>query len=191
MVVVPDGHSGNGRLAGALDVPTRSVQVHPVAERRSRLRPVGVVGHHGIVVRGQAAAQDPVVAAEALLLAALEFVRFHGEGRLEPLEVVFVGAELGRHVLGPERRRAAERPVELENVVIDQVLAVDGRVELDVRLMGMERRELTDALGAEHMDGPSERERRAGVTEQAAMPRDHDLRRPVVGLDAEHLELDG
>ena len=188
VLVVADRHPRQHRLAAPDDVPARRHQVHPVAQRRRALHPVGVVDHEREPRQGPAARDHPVVAADGLVVLALE-VDLARQGVGEPLVRVAV-APVGLHdVLGLEPHRSPVRAVEVEDAVVQQRRVdrgVEGQVGVAVVVV-----QLLDRVGAEQRHRARVADLGADVRHQPLVARDDHLGGPVAGGDPQQLELDG
>ena len=188
VLVVADRHAGQHRLAAADDVPARRHQVHPVAQRRRRLHAVRVVRHDRIAAQRAAAVHDPVVAADRVPLVAHEIGLGRQRGR-QPLERVTVAAVGGGDVAGLEDELPPMGVVPIENGR-RETRRVDGRIEPQVGVADVVV-ELRHGVRAERGHGARVVDLLRHVRHQSLVARDHDLRRPVTGLDAQQLELEG
>ena len=188
MLVVADGHPRQHRLAAPDDVPPRRHQVHPVAERRGALHPVGVVDHQGEAGQGAAARDHPVVAADGLVVLPLE-VDLARQGGGEPLVGGAVAA-VGLHdVLGLEPYRAPVRAIQVEDAVVEQRRVhrrIDGQVGVAVVVV-----QLLDRVGAQQGHRARVADLGGDVRHQPLVARDDHLGGPVAGRDPQQLELDG
>ena len=188
VLVVADGHPRQHRLAAPDDVPARRHQVHPVAQRRRALHPVGVVDHEGETGQGAAARDHPVVAADGLVVLPLE-VDLARQGGGEPFVGGPVAAVRLHDVVGLEPHRAPVRAVQVEDAVVQQRRVdrrIDGQVGVAVVVV-----QLLDRVGAQQGHRARVADLGGDVRHQPLVARDDDLGGPVAGGDAQQLELDG
>ena len=187
VLVVPDRHPRQHRLAAPDDVPPRRHQMDPVAERRRALRAVGVVDHERVARQGAAARDHPVVAADGLVVLPLE-VDLARQGGGEPIERGFVAAVGPGHVLRFEPHRAPMRAIQVEDAVVQQG-RVNRRIDRQVGVAVVVV-QLLDGVGAEQGHRARVADLGADVRRQPLMARDDHLRGPVPGRDPQQLELD-
>ena len=187
VLVVADGHAGQDRLPAADDVPAGGHQVHPVSERRRRLRAVRVVRHDRIAAERPRAVHHPVVAADRVVVVPFQVDLGRHRGR-KPLEGRAVAPEGKGDVVRLEGDRPAVGAIPVEDVA-GQARGVDGGIDPQVGVADVVI-QLLDGLGAERRDRPCGADLLRHVRHQALVARDDHLGHPVSRRDAEQLELD-
>ena len=171
--------------------------MHPVAQRRRTLRAVRIVGENRERALRAGAADDPVVGADVERVhvgVIFDCVgsRESGVGsradRSRPARAGPRAAELGDDVLGLELHRVAERVVEVQHVVRED-LRVERRVGREHRLAALEVLQVAKGRRRHHLQRPHRPHFVGDVGGQRLVPRDHHGRGPAPGRDAERLEL--
>ena len=186
VLVVSDRHPGQHWLPAANDVPSGRHQMHPIAQRRSALGPMGVVGHHRKPGDGPTARHHPVVAADGVVVLLFQ-INLTGHGRGQPLERLGVATIGRRHIVWLEPKAAPVGPVEIEDVVVQQG-RVDGGVNRQVRVAVVVVQFL-DRVGAQERDGPGIVYFGGDIPHQPLMSRNHHLRGPMLRRDVQQSEL--
>ena len=87
-------------------------------------------------------------------------------------------------MFAPEPHRTAEGVVAAEDVLAQQ-RAIDGRIQLDVRVTGMEVCDTLDRVGPHRRHRAAVAQLRTDVPQQPLVAGDHDLRRPALGANSE------
>ena len=150
---------------------------------------MGIVYHHRPAVLGEIAADDPVVAADVVDRAFGQFALFFENHLGELMERVVVGPVPGkRDVFGLEADRIPIGVVQAENVVFQQGIAIDQRVQRQVRLMGVEILQFLYLIFPYQAYRAADSQFRADIAEQALVARNHHFLGPMPGLDSEQME---
>lgn len=135
VLVMPDRHPRHRRLAAADHVPPRGHQVHEVAQRGCRLRPVRVVGHDGPPVQREARTHHPVVAPDVAPPVPGQHRVVFGTQRRQATPPFLAPAIRRLHVGRLEAHRGAIGVVQVQDR-LEEPLLVDARVQVQRGLSG-------------------------------------------------------